>query len=120
MTMQDDRNLLVFTGNANRPLANEVCRQLGVRPGRALVGRFSDGEVQVEIEENVRAQDVFVLHATCAPSAVNLVEWLILSDALITEMLRQKKVAEPTDGQFDEIEEIDGDEDEDPTPETKH
>ena len=82
MTMQDDRNLLVFTGNANRPLADEVCRQLGVRPGRALVGRFSDGEVQVEIEENVRGQDVFVLQPTCAPSAENLVELLVLIDAL--------------------------------------
>jgi ribose-phosphate pyrophosphokinase len=82
MTIQDDRNLLVFTGNANRPLANEVCRQLGVRLGRALVGRFSDGEVQVEIEENVRGQDVFVLQSTCAPSAENLVELLVLIDAL--------------------------------------
>ena len=82
MTMQDDRNLLVFTGNANRPLADEVCKQLGVRPGRALVGRFSDGEVQVEIEENVRGQDVFVIQSTCAPSAENLVELLVLIDAL--------------------------------------
>jgi ribose-phosphate pyrophosphokinase len=82
MTIQDDRNLLVFTGNANLPLAHEVCKQLGVRPGRALVGRFSDGEVQVEIEENVRGQDVFVLQSTCAPSAENLVELLVLIDAL--------------------------------------
>ena len=82
MTMQGDRNLLVFTGNANRPLANAVCKELGVRPGKALVGRFSDGEVQVEIEENVRGQDVFVLQPTCAPSAENLVELLVLIDAL--------------------------------------
>ena len=82
MTVQDDRNLLVFTGNANRPLANAVCKELGIRPGKALVGRFSDGEVQVEIEENVRAQDVFVLQPTCAPSAENLVELLVLIDAL--------------------------------------
>ena len=82
MTMQGDRNLLVFTGNANRPLANAVCKELGVRPGKALVSRFSDGEVQVEIEENVRGQDVFVLQPTCAPSAENLVELLVLIDAL--------------------------------------
>src|SRR5690606_21385767 len=82
MTVQDDRNLLVFAGNANRPLAQAVCRELGVRPGKALVGRFSDGEVQVEIEENVRGQDVFVIQPTCAPSAENLVELLVLIDAL--------------------------------------
>jgi ribose-phosphate pyrophosphokinase len=82
MTVQDDRNLLVFTGNANRPLAEAVCRELGIRAGKALVGRFSDGEVQVEIEENVRGQDTFVIQPTCAPSAENLVELLVLIDAL--------------------------------------
>src|SRR5690606_30402748 len=82
MTVQDDRSLLVFAGNANRPLAQAVCRELGVRPGKALVGRFSDGEVQVEIEENVRGQDVFVIQPTCAPSAETLVELLVLIDAL--------------------------------------
>ncbi|WP_460813960.1 ribose-phosphate diphosphokinase [Luteimonas pelagia] len=80
--MPEDRNLLVFTGNANRPLAEAVCKQLGTRLGKALVGRFSDGEVQVEIEENVRRQEVFVLQPTCAPSAENLVELLVLIDAL--------------------------------------
>jgi ribose-phosphate pyrophosphokinase len=81
-TVQEDRNLLVFTGNANRPLAEAVCRELGIRLGKAQVGRFSDGEVQVEIEENVRRQEVFVLQPTCAPSAENLVELLVLIDAL--------------------------------------
>ena len=80
--MQAERNLLVFTGNANRPLADAVCKELGVRPGKALVSRFSDGEVQVEIEENVRRQEAFVLQSTCAPSAENLVELLVLIDAL--------------------------------------
>ena len=80
--MQDDRNLLVFTGTANRPLADAVCKELGIRLGKALVGRFSDGEVQVEIEENVRRQEVFVIQPTCAPSAENLVELLVLIDAL--------------------------------------
>jgi ribose-phosphate pyrophosphokinase len=80
--VQNDRNLLVFSGNANRPLAQAVCKELGTRLGKALVGRFSDGEVQVEIEENVRRQEVFVIQPTCAPSAENLVELLVLIDAL--------------------------------------
>ena len=80
--MQDDRNLLVFSGNANRPLADAVCRELGVRPGKALVSRFSDGEVQVEIEENVRRQEVFVIQPTNAPTAENFMELLVLVDAL--------------------------------------
>ena len=74
--------LTVFTGNANRPLAQAVCTELGVPLGKALVGRFSDGEVQVEIEENVRRQEVFVIQPTCAPSAENLIELLVLIDAL--------------------------------------
>ncbi|MHB8911490.1 MAG: ribose-phosphate diphosphokinase [Lysobacter sp.] len=80
--MQNDRSLLVFSGNANRPLALAVCKELGIRLGKALVGKFSDGEVQVEIEENVRRQEVFVIQSTCAPSAENLVELLVLVDAL--------------------------------------
>ena len=75
-------NILVFSGNSNRPLAQSVCRQLGVPMGRALVGKFSDGEVQVEIEENVRNQDVFVIQSTSAPSAEHLMELLALIDAL--------------------------------------
>jgi ribose-phosphate pyrophosphokinase len=82
MTVQTDRNLLVFSGNANRPLAQAVCKELGIRMGKALVSRFSDGEVQVEIEENVRRQEAFVIQPTCAPSAENLVELLVLIDAL--------------------------------------
>jgi ribose-phosphate pyrophosphokinase len=75
-------NLMVFTGNANRPLAMAVCKVLGTRLGKALVGKFSDGEVQVEIEENVRRQEVFVIQPTSAPSAENLFEVLVLIDAL--------------------------------------
>ena len=80
--MQDDRNLLVFSGNANRALADAVCRELGVRQGKALVSTFSDGEVQVEIEENVRRQEVFVVQPTNAPTAENFMELLVLIDAL--------------------------------------
>jgi ribose-phosphate pyrophosphokinase len=75
-------NLLIFSGNANRPLALDVCRDLGVRLGKAQVGKFSDGEVQVEIEETVRREEVFVIQSTCAPSAENLMELLVLIDAL--------------------------------------
>ena len=74
--------ILVFSGNANRPLAQDVCRELGVRLGRAQVGRFSDGEIQVEIEENVRRQEVYVVQPTSAPTADNFMELLVLVDAL--------------------------------------
>jgi ribose-phosphate pyrophosphokinase len=80
--MQDDRELLVFSGSANRALAKAVCEELGIGLGKALVGKFSDGEVQVEIEENVRGQDVYVLQPTCAPAAEHLMELLALVDAL--------------------------------------
>jgi len=80
--MQEDPNVLIFSGNANRPLAAAVCRELGIAPGHALVSKFSDGEVQVEIEENVRRQDVFVIQPTSAPSAEHLMELLALIDAL--------------------------------------
>ena len=80
--MQDAQNLLVFSGNANKPLAQSICKELGVQPGKALVSKFSDGEVQVEIQENVRKQDVFVVQPTCAPSAENLMELLVIIDAL--------------------------------------
>ena len=76
------QNLLVFTGNANRPLALAVCRQLGIPLGKALVAQFSDGEAQVEIEENVRGQDVFVIQSTCAPTAESFMELMVLIDAL--------------------------------------
>src|SRR3546814_6433387 len=72
----EDGNLLIFSGNANRPLALPVCRELGVRPGKARVSTFSDGEVQVEIEENVRRQDVFVVQPTSAPTAEHFKELL--------------------------------------------
>ncbi len=74
--------ILVFSGNANRQLALSICRELNVPLGKALVGRFSDGEVQVEIEENVRRQEVFVVQPTCAPTGDNFMELLVLIDAL--------------------------------------
>jgi ribose-phosphate pyrophosphokinase len=79
---EEQRGLLVFCGNANRPLAEAVCHELNVPLGKALVSRFSDGEVQVEIEENVRRQEVFVMQPTSAPSAEHFMELLVLVDAL--------------------------------------
>ncbi|MFA7268306.1 MAG: ribose-phosphate diphosphokinase [Sterolibacterium sp.] len=75
-------SLMVFTGNANPKLGSEVVKRLSISLGRALVGRFSDGEVSVEILENVRGKDVFVLQSTCAPTNDNLIELLIMVDAL--------------------------------------
>jgi ribose-phosphate pyrophosphokinase len=75
-------NTVLFTGNANRALAQEIASSLGVELGKAKVGRFSDGEVDVEIHQNVRARDVFVIQPTCAPTNEHLMELLVMVDAL--------------------------------------
>ena len=75
-------NMAVFTGNANSQLAEDVIKHLGIPMGKAFVGTFSDGEVNVEILENVRGKDVFVLQSTCSPCNDNLMELLIMIDAL--------------------------------------
>jgi len=74
--------LMVFTGNANPRLAHEVAKHLNLSIGRAIVGKFSDGEVMIELLENVRGKDVFVLQSTCAPTNDNLMEMLVMIDAL--------------------------------------
>lgn len=74
--------LLVFSGNANPKLAEDVCKNLGLPLGKAKVTTFSDGETQVEIQEDVRGSDVFVIQPTCAPVNNNIMELLILIDAL--------------------------------------
>ncbi|MBP6653911.1 MAG: ribose-phosphate pyrophosphokinase [Propionivibrio sp.] len=73
---------MVFTGNANPKLAAEVVRRLNISLGRANVGRFSDGEITVEIQEHVRGNDVFILQSTCSPANENLMELLVMVDAL--------------------------------------
>ena len=75
-------NTVLFTGNANPVLAQEIASHLGIELGRAMVSRFSDGEVTVEIRQNVRARDVFVLQPTCTPTNEHLMELLIMVDAL--------------------------------------
>ena len=74
--------LTLFTGNANPILAEAVAKQLGLTIGKAFVGRFSDGEIQVEIQENVRGKNVVVIQSTCAPTNDNLMELMIMIDAL--------------------------------------
>lgn len=80
--MATDSSLMIFTGNANPALAESVAKQLNIPLGKATVGRFSDGEVMVEINENVRGKDVFVLQSTCAPTNDNLMEMMVMIDAL--------------------------------------
>jgi ribose-phosphate pyrophosphokinase len=75
-------DMMVFTGNANPKLAEEVVAHLNINLGRATVGRFSDGEVMVELLENVRGKDVFVLQSTSAPTNDNLMEVMVMVDAL--------------------------------------
>jgi ribose-phosphate pyrophosphokinase len=72
----------IFTGNANPKLAAAVCRHLNISLGRAVVDKFSDGEVMVELLENVRGRDVFVLQSTCLPTNDNLMEIMVMVDAL--------------------------------------
>ena len=75
-------SLMVFTGNANPALASDVVKHLNIPLGRATVSRFSDGEVMVELLENVRGKDTFVLQSTCTPTNDNLMEVLLMVDAL--------------------------------------
>jgi ribose-phosphate pyrophosphokinase len=77
----DSPTFSVFSGNANPLLAQEITRHLHVPLGRAYVGRFSDGEVNVELMENVRGRDVFIVQPTCPPSNDNLMELLLMTDA---------------------------------------
>jgi ribose-phosphate pyrophosphokinase len=82
MALMVPDNLMVFTGNANPKLAHAVAQQINIPLGKAQVSRFSDGEVTVELFENVRGKDVFILQSTCAPTNDNLMELMIMADAL--------------------------------------
>lgn len=74
--------MMVFSGNANPALASEIVAHLGLPLGKAVVGQFSDGEVMTEIQENVRGRDIFIVQPTCAPTNDNLLELLVMIDAL--------------------------------------
>ena len=80
--MADYESLKVFSGNSNIALSEKIAKKIGIPIGKALVGRFSDGEVQIELHEDVRGKDVFVIQSTCNPTNENLMELLILVDAL--------------------------------------
>ena len=77
-----DGKMMVFSGNANTKLAQEIAYYLRIQLGKAVVGKFSDGEVQVEIMENVRGKDVFIVQPTCAPTNDSLMELLVMVDAV--------------------------------------
>jgi ribose-phosphate pyrophosphokinase len=78
----DLAKLMIFAGSSNPALAKRVVDEMRMELGRASVGRFSDGEVNVEVHENVRGQDVFLLQSTCAPTNDNLMELMIMADAI--------------------------------------
>ena len=77
-----DNTMMVFSGNANRPLAEEVVGRMRIRLGGAVVEKFSDGEVMVELLDSVRGKDVFVIQPTCRPGNDTLLELLMMFDAL--------------------------------------
>lgn len=82
MAFEDGKKLKIFTGNANPELAKEICDYLGLPLGEAFVGRFNNGEVQIMIDESVRGKDVFIVQPTSYPVNDNLVELLVMADAL--------------------------------------
>ncbi len=75
------RDLAVFSGNANRKLAEAICDHLGISLGKALVGRFPEGEINLQIQDNVRGKDIFIIQPTCSPANENIMELLLLIDA---------------------------------------
>src|SRR2546427_3959524 len=78
---ETESDLVVFSGNSNKPLVKEICDYLKISLGRCDVGRFSDGEIQIEIAENVRGRDVFLVQSTSTPVNDHLMELLIMIDA---------------------------------------
>ena len=82
MAFEDGKKLKIFTGNANSALAKEICDYLGLPLGEAFVGRFNNGEVQIMIDESVRGKDVFIIQPTSYPVNDNLMELMVMADAL--------------------------------------
>jgi ribose-phosphate pyrophosphokinase len=85
----------LFTGNSNPALADKVCSELGIALGRTLITRFSDGEIRVEVGENVRGKDTYVIQSTCPPVNENLMELLVIMDALKRASARRINVVIP-------------------------
>ena len=82
MSPYGDKRLQVFSGNTNKALGEEICKHIGVELAATSIGRFSDGEIKVIINENVRGSDAFVVQSTCTPVNDSIMELLILIDAL--------------------------------------
>lgn len=93
--MVDIKSTMIFSGNANKPLARMVAQNLGMTLGKASVKTFSDGEISVEIEENVRGQDVYIIQPLCDPVNNNLMEVLIMADALKRSSVERISVVLP-------------------------
>ena len=93
--MVDIKSTMIFSGNANKPLAKMVAKNLGMTLGKASVKTFSDGEISVEIEENVRGQDVYIIQPLCDPVNNNLMEVLIMADALKRSSVERISVVLP-------------------------
>ena len=74
--------MMVFAGSATPQLAQKICAKLNLKPGKAQVGRFSDGEIAIELMENVRGRDAFIVQSTCPPTNDHLMELLVMVDAL--------------------------------------
>ena len=74
-------NVAILAGNANPELSQQIARQMGVPLGKIQVGRFSDGEINIEVLENIRGRDIFIVQSTCPPVNDNLMELLIMADA---------------------------------------
>src|SRR5215467_6383570 len=81
MALRAKDEVIIFAGSSNPNLAEDICRYLGTKLASAEIGRFSDGEIQVEVTENVRGGDVFVVQSTCPPANDNLMELLLMVDA---------------------------------------
>jgi ribose-phosphate pyrophosphokinase len=93
--MVDIKTSMIFSGNANKALAKSVAKNLGITLGKASVKTFSDGEISVEIEENVRGQDIYIIQPLCDPVNDNLMELLIMVDALKRSSVERISVVLP-------------------------
>ena len=94
----EEKGIFIFAGNSNPDLADKICDYLDLPLGGATVSTFSDGEIQIEINENVRGRDVFVIQSTCAPVNDNLVELLLMVDALKRSSARRITAVLPYSG----------------------